>query len=84
MSAVSDVMVILHLTLLFGLLGATSLLLLVTVMNRLRLRSIIMSWQAGRPFSLPAAPTVFITLLLGGIVVAEIMNRPISVPLIAA
>lgn len=61
----ADAFAILHVALLLGFLGVTSLLMLMTVTNRLRLRRVLLSWRTGRAFGLPLLPLGFILLILG-------------------
>lgn len=60
----SDPLMSIHLALLFGFAGVTSLLMIVTIVNRLRLRRVLTGWSAGRLFGIPAWPAVFIALVL--------------------
>lgn len=50
----------LHLALLLGFTGGASLLMLLTVANRLRLRRVVRVWSAGRLGGLPVAPVLFL------------------------
>ena len=65
MFAVSDAFKLAHLVLLLGLIGAASLLLLVTVTNRLRLRRVLLSWRTGRLFGFPLWPSLFLAGMAG-------------------
>ncbi len=61
---------ILHSILLFGFVGVTSLLLLITAAHRFRMRQVLLSWPTGRFFGLPVWPTAFLGLLCLFMVVA--------------
>ena len=43
----------------------TALLVLITVVNRLRVQPVVASWHTGRLFGLPLWPVIFIVLVLG-------------------
>lgn len=60
----SDLLITVHLLLLVGFVGITSLLLLVTVTNRLRLRRVLLSWPSGKFFGLPIWPVVFLAAVV--------------------
>lgn len=60
----SDVFITLQLILLLGFIGVTSLLMLVTVTNRMRLRRVVRSWRTGRLFGFPLWPAAFLLLVL--------------------
>jgi hypothetical protein len=61
----SDLLLSIHLALLFGFAAVTSLLMIVTIANRLRLRRVLTGWPAGRLFGFPVWPSVFLVLVLG-------------------
>lgn len=64
MSAAAEVLTTLHLVLQIGFLSVTFLLLLVTVVNRMRVRRVMLSWQRGRLWGLPLWPTLFLAAVL--------------------
>jgi hypothetical protein len=64
MRAAPDLLVTVHLVLLLGFIGVTSLLMLVTVTNRLRLRRVLVSWRTGGMLGLPLWPVVFLAAVL--------------------
>jgi hypothetical protein len=55
----------LHLILLLGFIGVTSLLLIVTVTNRFRLRRVLLTWRSRRYLGVPVGPTIFLGVVLG-------------------
>ncbi len=58
----------LHLLLLCGFLGATSALLILAAINRLRVRRVVLTWRRGRWPGVPPGPAVFtlaVIVLLG-------------------
>ena len=64
MFARSDLFLTLQLVLLLGFIGVTSMLMLVTVTNRMRLRRVVHSWRTGRLFGLPLWPAAFLLVVL--------------------
>ncbi|HET6567308.1 MAG TPA: hypothetical protein VFG50_05030 [Rhodothermales bacterium] len=81
MVAASDVLIVIHFTLLVGLLSVTTLLLMVTVTNRLRARKALMAWQASRLFGVPVWPSIYLVLLGAGLIYAASTGRPLHVAL---
>ncbi len=53
----------LHMILLIGFIGVTSLLMLITVANRLRMRRVLLSWRTGYFFGLPLWPMAFLAVV---------------------
>jgi len=53
----------LHIILLIGFIGVTSLLMVITVANRLRMRGMLLSWRTGRFFGLPVWPMTFLVVV---------------------
>ncbi len=83
MFAASDVFLSLHLALLIGFVSVTSLLMLVTVTNRLRLRRVLVSWRAGRLFGLPVWPVLFLSVVLLFIGYALAMGHALDLSIFA-
>lgn len=81
MVAASDVLMIIHFTLLVGLLSVTTLLLMVTMTNRLRARRALMAWRAGRLFGVPIWPSIYLLLLGAGMAYATVTGRPLHLAL---
>ncbi|HEX7071698.1 MAG TPA: hypothetical protein VF190_12870 [Rhodothermales bacterium] len=65
MLPVNELLVGLHLLLLLAFIGVTSMLMLVTVLNRVRVRDVLLSWPNGRFFGLPVWSTLFLAVVLG-------------------
>lgn len=59
-----DLFTTLHIVLLLGFVGVTSLLLLVTTVNWLRVRQPVLSWRTGPFLRLPIWPTAFLATVL--------------------
>lgn len=53
-----------HLVLLCGFLGVNSALLILAVVNRLRVRRVLLTWPQGRLFGLPLLPVAFLAGVL--------------------
>ena len=69
MPAAADVLATLHLILQVGFISVTVLFLFVTIVNRLRVRHVMLGWRTGKLWGLPLWPTVFLVgvlLFLGG------------------
>ncbi|HMB90567.1 MAG TPA: hypothetical protein VKP65_06955 [Rhodothermales bacterium] len=64
MSAAAEVLKTLHLILQTGFLAVTFLLLLVTIVNRMRVRCVRLSWQRGPFRGLPLWPALFLSAVL--------------------
>ncbi len=64
MPAAADVLATLHLILQIGFISVTFLLLFVTVVNRMRVRHVLLSWRTGKLLGLPVWPTVFLGAVL--------------------
>jgi hypothetical protein len=64
MPSAADVLATLHLILQVGFISVTVLLLFVTVVNRMRVRHVVLSWRTGAVLGLPAWPTVFLAAVL--------------------
>ena len=74
MPPAADVLATLHLILQVGFISVTVLLLFVTVVNRMRVRHVVLSWRTGQLLGLPVWPTVFLVaalFFLGGALVLE-------------
>lgn len=83
MAAAEDVLNTLHVILQVGFISVTLLLLVVTVMNRMRVRHVLMAWRTGRLLRLPTWPTMFLAAVLlffGG---AFFMGQPLQLHLVA-
>lgn len=65
MHPVYEVLVGLHILLLLAFIGVTSMLMLVTVINRLRVRDVLLSWPNGRLFGLPVWSSLFLAVVFG-------------------
>ncbi|RMH57224.1 MAG: hypothetical protein D6685_12810 [Bacteroidetes bacterium] len=76
-----DLFTTLHIVLLLGFVGVTSLLLLVTIVNWLRVRQPVLSWRTGPVLRLPGWPVAFLltVLVLFGLSVA--LDHQIPLPL---
>lgn len=75
MPPLADLLHILHRLVLIGFLGVTTLLLLVTLTNRLRVQQVMMTWQTGRLWGVTAWPTLFIGLMLSLGVTAYVLQK---------
>lgn len=64
MPAAAAVLKTLHLILQVGFISVTLLLLIVTVMNRMRVRHVRLTWRTGKLLGLPLWPTIFLTAVL--------------------
>ncbi len=64
MPAAADILATLHLILQVGFISVTVLLLFVTVVNRLRVRHVLLAWRTGKLLGLPLWPTVFLVAVL--------------------
>jgi hypothetical protein len=75
MLAAAALLTSLHLIFQAGFLGVTSLLLLVTVMNRMRVRHVLLSWRTGKLLGLPVWPTLFlgavVLFFIGSLVIGQ-------------
>ncbi len=60
-----DLYTTLHLLLLCGFLGTTSALLILSVINRLRVRRVLLAWHPGRLLGLPTGPALFTGAVAG-------------------
>ena len=79
----ADVLRIVHLILEIGFLFVTFLLLAVTVVNRMRVRQVLLTWRHGAPFGVPLWPTVFLVTVFGFFGSALLMGWPLSVWVLA-
>ena len=75
MHSVFELLVGLHLLLLLAFIGVTSMLLVVTVVNRARLRDVMLSWPNGRFFGMPVWSSLFLAFVLGFILVTVLQNQ---------
>ena len=75
MDPVYDLLVGVHLLVLLAFIGVTSMLMLVTVVNRVRVRDVILSWPNGRFFGLPVWATLFLATVLGFLGVAVLQDQ---------
>lgn len=75
MPAAADVLATLHLILQVGFISVTVLLLFVTVVNRMRVRRVVLSWRTGRLLGLPVWPTVFLAAALLFLAGALVMGQ---------
>lgn len=79
----ADVLRIVHLIVEIGFLFVTFLLLAVTVVNRLRVRQVRLSWRGGPLFGFPFWPTVFLATILVFFGTAMLLGWPFSVWMLA-
>lgn len=66
------VVAFLQMALLIGFLVATALLFGLTLVNRLRLSGVLVTWRTGAVFRLPAGPLVFLVLVTALMTVAAV------------
>lgn len=78
MSVTADVLTTLHQILQFGFIGVTFLLMLVTLVNRLRVRDVVLTWHTGPFFGLPVWPLLFLTAVFGFLVVTLLTEQAIA------
>lgn len=64
MPSVADVFSVLHLGILAVFVGGTSVLMLVAILSRLRVRRPLMSWSPGPLTPIPVGPTLFLSLVV--------------------
>lgn len=64
MDPVYELLLGVHILLLLAFIGVTSMLMLVTVINRLRVRDVLLSWPSGRLFGLPLWSSLFLVVVL--------------------
>ncbi len=74
----ADLFLSIHLVLLLGFIGVTSVLMLVTLTNRLRLRRVALTWRAGPWRGLPVWPVLFLLAILGLLLAAVTAGRPVD------
>ena len=67
MPPVADLLVTLHYVLLGAFVGVTALLMLVTVMNRYRIKGLLLSWRNPEGVHVPVWPTLFIGAVLAAL-----------------
>lgn len=81
MSVTAEVLTTLHHILQFGFIGVTFLLMLVTLVNRLRVQQVLLAWRQGRWGGLPLWPTLFIGAVLAFFGVTAVTNQqfPLSI-----
>ena len=82
-AAAANVLATLHLILQISFISVTFLLLCVTVMNRLRVRHVLLAWRHGRLLGWPVWPSLFlgaVLLFAGGAVAA---GQPMPTTLVA-
>lgn len=77
MPPVFELLVGVHLLLLLAFIAVTSMLLLVTVVNRVRVRSVMLSWPNGRFFGLPIWSTLFLAVVLGFVGVSTLQGHSV-------
>ncbi len=77
MPAAADVLATLHLIVQVGFVSVTFLLLIVTVMNRTRVRHVRLSWRTGKLLGFPLWPTLFlgtvVLFLVGALAFAQVL-----------
>lgn len=64
MSALPHVLLSLHQWVLAGFLGVTAMLMAVTLLNRFRVRGVLLSWGGGRLWQIPRWPALFMVGVL--------------------
>lgn len=83
MFATADILLSMHFVVLLAFITVTVLLMLVTVMNRFRVRSVQMSWRNGKFFGLPTWPAIFGILVFGLLVGAVIRGQDVDMTMMA-
>lgn len=83
MSSAAAVLATLHLIVQVGFISVTLLLLIVTVMNRMRVRHVRLSWRTGKLLSLPVWPTVFLGAVLLFFVGALALGQALPLKMVA-
>ena len=74
----STLFMTLHAVLLAGFLCVTLALLVVTLMNRRRVRGVVLSWRTGRLFGFPLWPSLFLGLVMALLGYALIASPALS------
>ena len=74
----ADLLSALHQVLQFGFLAVTLLLMLVTVVNRLRVRGVVLTWQRGPLLGWPAWPVAFLFVVASFLAVALATEQPLA------
>jgi len=77
------VLATLHLILQVGFISVTMLLLIVTVMNRMRVRRVLLSWRTGKLLGLPLWPTLFLGAVLLFFAGAMALGQALPLKLVA-
>ena len=83
MSAAAAVLATLHLIVQVGFISVMLLVLIVTVMNRMRVRHVRMQWRTGRLLGLPLWPTVFLSAVVLFYAVATMLGPAAPLKMIA-
>lgn len=78
MTATADLLLSMHIVVLLAFITVTALLMLVTVMNRMRVRPVQMSWRNGKLYGLPTWPAIFAILVFGLLAGAVIRGHDID------
>ncbi|GIV60115.1 hypothetical protein GQ464_009270 [Rhodocaloribacter litoris] len=68
----------LHILLLCGFIGVTSMLMLINVMSRLRVRHVLLAWRTGRFWGLPLWPLGFMAFVGGSMVYTDLTGHVIA------
>ena len=63
--------------------GVTLLLLVVTLMNRLRVRRVLLSWHRGQLFGLPLWPSLFLVAVLAFCLCSALIRHVVPLELVA-
>lgn len=71
-----DIFQVLQILLLFGFLGLTSLVFVVTLLNRSNVRNLLLVVHRGRLRGLPIVPTVFLAVVTALFVAALVRSQP--------
>ena len=77
MMVTTDVLATLHSVLLVGFLSVTLLLLLVTLINRVRVQRAVLSWRPPRLGGVPLWPSCFMATVLLLLALASIVGQPV-------
>lgn len=78
MLALADLFATLHTVLLAGFITVTTLLMLVTIASRLRIRHVLLSWRSGRYFAFPVAPASFLIVVLAILIFTLLSGKAVA------
>lgn len=77
MSVSANLLTTLHFILQFGFIGVTLLLLLVTIVNRMRVQHVLLSWRKGPLGGLPVWPAAFLGSVIIFLALAFFAEQPV-------